>query len=59
MHFLGNPDRRRMDPPFFAFRGPNLCYDIIRRRDMMPVLGRVLSGFPLFFSADFRRFRSR
>ncbi len=55
LHFIRNPERFRLDPPFFRFRMKDLHYDIIRRGDMMPVLGTVLSAFPMA-SSDMKKF---
>lgn len=42
LHFLKNPDRFRLEPSFFKFRG--MGYDILSRTDPWPALGIVLEG---------------
>lgn len=59
LHFLANPDRFRLNPPFFRFRMPNMYYDIIRKDDPMPVLGAILSLIPVAASRELRRFLRR
>jgi predicted ATP-grasp superfamily ATP-dependent carboligase len=59
LHFLHNPDRFRLEPPFFRFRGKHLGYDILDARDPWPVLGTILSFFPFLLDPDLRRFLRR
>ena len=55
-HFLWNPNRFHLSPPFFDFFHENTCYDIISREDPWPVLGRVLTLLVLLYDRDMRRF---
>jgi predicted ATP-grasp superfamily ATP-dependent carboligase len=55
-HFLKNPNRFRLSPPFFDFFHENTCYDIISRQDPWPVLGRILTLLTLLYDSDMRRF---
>lgn len=41
LHFLTNPRRWQMDPPFFQFFGKNLHYDPPMWPDPFPILGQV------------------
>lgn len=56
LHFIANPDRFRLTPGFFDFRAKD---DILSFSDPLPVLGRVLSLFPLMFDPDMRKLISR
>jgi len=56
LHFIANPDRFRLTPGFFDFRAKD---DILSLSDPLPVLGRVLSLFPLMFDPDMRKLISR
>lgn len=56
LHFMANPDRFRMTPGFFDFRVKD---DILSLSDPLPVLGRVLSLFPLMSDPDMRKLISR
>ena len=55
-HFLWNPNRFHLSPPFFDFFNENTCYDIISVEDPWPVLGRILTLLTLFYDRDMRRF---
>ncbi|HET6204206.1 MAG TPA: ATP-grasp domain-containing protein [Planctomycetota bacterium] len=55
LHFLRNPDRWRLDPPFFRFRGAH--YDVESWRDPGPALGQFLSLVPFLTRAEFRAIR--
>jgi predicted ATP-grasp superfamily ATP-dependent carboligase len=41
LHFLANPDRRRLRPSFFRFRAPNLTYDDWAADDPLPSLAQL------------------
>lgn len=56
LHFIGNPERFRLEPGFFDF---SMKDDIISRHDPLPVLGRVLSIAPLLFDKEMRRLLRR
>src|SRR5262245_22204378 len=55
LHFLRNPDRWRLDPPFFRFRGAH--YDVESWRDPGPALGQFLSLVPFLTRAEFLAIR--
>ncbi len=55
LHFLHNPGRWRLDPPFFRFRGAH--YDVESWRDPGPALGQFLSLLPFLTRAEFRGIR--
>jgi len=59
LHFLSNPKRWHLKPSFFQFRKPNLTYDILDRKDPLPIIGSVLSLLPFFLSRDFVHIRTR
>jgi len=56
LHFMANRERLRLTPGFFDFRAKD---DILSLSDPLPVLGRVLSLFPLMFDPDMRKLISR
>jgi len=41
LHYLANPDRARLEPSFFRFRGPDLAYDDWARDDPLPSIAQV------------------
>jgi len=61
LHFLVNPDRLRMDPPFFEFREQATVLDGFYAHDKRATLGVLLSTAHYLFDADvwsmFRRGR--
>ena len=52
LHFMVNPDRRRMDPPFFQFREPTTVLDGFYAHDKRATLGVLLSTAHYLFDAD-------
>jgi predicted ATP-grasp superfamily ATP-dependent carboligase len=52
LHFVTNPDRRRMDPPFFSFRDRATTYDGLYRDDPGGTLGVLLSCGHYLFDRD-------
>jgi predicted ATP-grasp superfamily ATP-dependent carboligase len=52
LHFLSNPDRGRMDPPFFRFRDGATTYDGLYRDDPGATLGVLLSCGHYLFDRD-------
>lgn len=44
LHFLKNPDRMKLEPSFFWFRGDNLAYDILSLDDPMPAFGMLVEA---------------
>jgi hypothetical protein len=45
LHFLKNPDRFKLQPNFFKFRGNGISYDILSIEDPLPVFGIFLESF--------------
>jgi predicted ATP-grasp superfamily ATP-dependent carboligase len=41
LHFLANPERARLEPSFFRFRGPELAYDDWARDDPLPSIAQL------------------
>jgi hypothetical protein len=52
LHFVVNPDRLRMDPPFFQFREPATVLDGFYAHDKRATLGVLLSMGHYLFDAD-------
>jgi predicted ATP-grasp superfamily ATP-dependent carboligase len=55
LHFLVNPDRGRLDPPFFDFNDSTMVYDGFYADDMRATLGVLLSTGHYLFDADLWR----
>ena len=45
LHFISNPNRFDLKPSFFKFFGKNLHYDIISKKDPLPILGIIFESF--------------
>jgi predicted ATP-grasp superfamily ATP-dependent carboligase len=56
LHFLANPDRRKLNPGFFDFTVKD---DILSLNDPFPVMGRILSIIPFLFHKDMRKLIKR
>jgi predicted ATP-grasp superfamily ATP-dependent carboligase len=60
LHFIYNPQRRKLMPGFFNFRVPNTTYDILSRTDPLPALGRLLTPLTFLYDRDMKqRLRTR
>ncbi len=59
LHFLNNPNRFHLHPPFFDFSNPNTSYDIFSRDDPLPLLGSVATFFTFLYDAEMKRFLER
>ena len=59
LHYLTNPNRRRMDPSFWRFRGPDWHYDIVSWNDPLPTVAKILSTFLLLYDRELRSFLKR
>jgi predicted ATP-grasp superfamily ATP-dependent carboligase len=59
LHFLTNPNRFHLHPPFFHFFDPHTSYDIISREDPLPVLGAMATFFTFFYDPEMKRFLER
>jgi hypothetical protein len=58
LHFLVNPDRLQMDPPFFELDGSGTVYDGFYPADKRATLGVLLSTAHYVFDGDlWRMFR--
>src|SRR5919197_644583 len=52
LHFLVNPDRMQLDPPFFDFSADGMIYDGFYPEDKRATLGVLLSTAHYLFDAD-------
>src|SRR5919197_1019369 len=52
LHFLANPERSQMDPPFFDFSADGMIYDGFYPEDKRATLGVLLSTAHYLFDAD-------
>jgi len=59
LHFLNNPNRFHLYPSFFRFFEPNTSYDIISRKDPLPVLGAMATFFTFLYDPEMKRFLER
>jgi len=57
LHFIQNPERFRLKPSFFQFRG--IPDDILSYDDPLPIVGAFLTLFSLLWDKDLRRFLKR
>ncbi|MCI0341811.1 MAG: ATP-grasp domain-containing protein [Planctomycetales bacterium] len=56
LHFLRNPDRLRLDPPFFRLGARGLPWDLWARDDPAPAAGQFGALLPLLFRREWRRY---
>jgi predicted ATP-grasp superfamily ATP-dependent carboligase len=59
LHFLNNPNRFHLHPPFFHFFDPNTSYDIISKDDPLPLLGSIATFFTFLYDPEMKRFLER
>ncbi|NWG02509.1 MAG: ATP-grasp domain-containing protein [Syntrophaceae bacterium] len=59
LHFLNNPRRFHLQPPFFHFFDPHTSYDIISKDDPLPVLGSAATFFTFLYDPEMKRFLER
>jgi predicted ATP-grasp superfamily ATP-dependent carboligase len=59
LHFLNNPHRFHVDPPFFHFFDPDMSYDIISQEDPLPILGAMATFFSFLYDPEMKRFLER
>ncbi len=59
LHFLTNPRRFYLHPPFFHFFEPNTSDDIISKEDPLPVLGAMATFFNFLYDPEMKRFLER
>ncbi len=59
LHFLTNPKRFHLNPPFFHFFEPNTCYDILSKEDPLPILGSIATFFTFLYDPEMKRFLER
>jgi len=52
LHFIKNPQRRRLQPPFFKFLDANMAYDILSLSDPLPTLARGLTPLTFLYDPD-------
>lgn len=55
LHFIKNPKRVSLTPQFFRFWDGNTAYDILSLKDPLPILGRILTLFTLFYDKDMKQ----
>jgi predicted ATP-grasp superfamily ATP-dependent carboligase len=56
LHFLKNPYRFHLRPPFFHFFDPDMSYDIISKKDPLPILGAMATFFTFLYDPEMKRF---
>jgi len=59
LHYLTNPNRRRMEPSFWKFHGRDWHYDITTWDDPLPTVAKILSLLLLLYDKELRRFLKR
>jgi len=59
LHFLKNPYRFHLRPPFFHFFDPDTAYDIISKKDPLPILGAMATFFTFLYDSEMKRFLER
>ncbi len=59
LHFFRNPDRLRLQPPFFRFFEPKTYDDIISSDDPFPILGVTATFFTFLYDPEMKRFLER
>jgi predicted ATP-grasp superfamily ATP-dependent carboligase len=59
LHFLNNPQRFHLNPSFFHFFEPNTSYDIISKKDPLPVLGVMATFLTFLYDPEMKRFLER
>jgi len=55
LHFLSNPNRRKILREFLKFFDKNLHYCIISRDDPLPILGVIISSFTGLFDKQIQQ----
>ena len=55
LHFIDNPQRARLQPPFFKFWGADTVYDILSVRDPLPSLARGLTPLTFLYDPDMQQ----
>jgi predicted ATP-grasp superfamily ATP-dependent carboligase len=55
LHFIHNPDRFRLNPSFFTFKGDKLYYDLICRDDPGPLWGMFCQALSSLANPTFRK----
>jgi predicted ATP-grasp superfamily ATP-dependent carboligase len=56
LHFFTNPNRLHLHPSFFHFFEPNTAYDIISKKDPLPILGAMATFFTFLYDPEMKRF---
>jgi predicted ATP-grasp superfamily ATP-dependent carboligase len=55
LHFIHNPRRARLRPPFFRFRNEDTVYDILSADDPLPTLARLLTPLTFLYDPDMQQ----
>ncbi len=60
LHYIRNPQRKRISKDFFQFRGDKLYYDIISLNDPLPSVAKMLTPLTFLYDPDMQaRMRAR
>lgn len=54
LHFINNPNRRKLMPEFFNFWDPDTTYDILSQTDPLPAVGRMLTPLTFLYDKDMK-----
>ncbi len=52
LHYIHNPQRKKISKDFFRFRGDNLYYDIVSLNDPLPAVIKSLSPLTFLYDPD-------
>jgi predicted ATP-grasp superfamily ATP-dependent carboligase len=55
LHFIHNPQRTRLQPPFFKFWDRETVYDILSLKDPLPTIGRCLTPLTFLYDRDMQK----
>jgi len=55
LHFIYNPERMNLSPPFFRFRDKNTAYDILSLSDPLPAIARILTPITFLYDPDMKK----
>jgi predicted ATP-grasp superfamily ATP-dependent carboligase len=52
LHYIHNPQRRKISRAFFRFKADNLYYDIVSLSDPLPAVAKLLSPITFLYDPD-------
>jgi predicted ATP-grasp superfamily ATP-dependent carboligase len=55
LHYIHNPNRKTLSPPFFQFWDDRTTYDILSLKDPLPILGRLLTPLTFLYDQDMKQ----